>query len=128
MSTSYLPDIWCTTEHITSIRGVAVCSNEKNAWIAVILKHNLKIMLNVQALQNRHTLDTCINKHLANIKYNMDKPVANHFNQAGHCINNVWVKRLWPLFTDNARKRKDMESYLIGKPGNRKPRGINEKI
>ena len=29
------------------------------------------------------TLDTRFKEHLADIKYHRDKPVANHFNQAG---------------------------------------------
>ncbi|WP_419620888.1 GIY-YIG nuclease family protein, partial [Thiolapillus sp.] len=30
------------------------------------------------------TLDTRFKEHLADIKHHRDKPVANHFNQAGH--------------------------------------------
>ena len=51
----------------------------------------------------------------SDIKYHRNKPVANHFNQAGHTIHNIRVKGLRLLFTDNARDRKDMESYLIEK-------------
>ena len=65
------------------------------------------------------TLNTHFKEHLADIKYHSrrDKSVASHFNQAGHSIHNVRVKGLWLLFTDNARDRKDMESYLIGNQG-----------
>ena len=38
-----------------------------------------------------------------------------HFNRAGHSIHNVRVKGMWLLLTDNARDRKDMESYLTEK-------------
>ena len=38
------------------------------------------------------TLDTRFKEHLADIKYHRDKPVASHFNQAGHSIHNVRVK------------------------------------
>ena len=70
-----------------------------------------------------HTLNTCFKEHLADIKYHRDKPVANHFNQAGHSIHNICVTGLWLLFTDNARNRKDMESYLIEKLSSRKAGG-----
>ena len=65
---------------------------------------------------------------LADTKHHRDKPVANHFNQAGHSIHNIRVKGLWLLFTDNASDRKDMESDLIDKLGIRRPGGINEKL
>ena len=42
-------------------------------------------------------------------------------------IHNILVKGLWPLFTDNASDRKDMESHLTDKLGSRRPGGINEK-
>ncbi|WP_419619241.1 GIY-YIG nuclease family protein, partial [Thiolapillus sp.] len=74
------------------------------------------------------TLDTRFKEHLADIKHHRDKPVANHFNQAGHSIHNIRVKGLWLLFTDNASDRKDMESHLIDKLGSRRPGGINEKL
>ena len=44
-------------------------------------------------------------EHLADIKYHRDKPV--------HSIQNVRVKGLMLLFTDNARCMKGMEYYLI---------------
>ena len=43
-------------------------------------------------------------------------------------IHNILVKGLWPLFTDNASDRKDMESHLTDKLGSRRPGGINEKL
>ena len=61
------------------------------------------------------------------VKYHRDKPVANHFKQAGHSIHNVRVKGLWLLFTDTGRGMKGMESYLIEKLGSEQPGGINEK-
>ena len=66
-------------------------------------------------------------EHLADIKYHRDKPVANHFNQVGHSIHKFRVKEMWPLFTDNARDMKGMESYLTEKLGSEQPGGINEK-
>ena len=74
------------------------------------------------------TLDTRFKEHLADIKQHRDKPVANHFNPAGHSIHNIRVKGLRLLFTDNASDRKDMESHLIDKLGSRRPGGINEKL
>ena len=74
------------------------------------------------------TLDTCFKEHLADLKLHRDKPVANHFNQAGHSIQNIRVKGLWLLFTNNASDRKGMESHLIGKLGSRRPGVINEKL
>ena len=68
------------------------------------------------------TLDTPLD-----LTYDIDKPIANHFSQAGHSIDTVRVKGLWLLFTDNARDRKDMESYLFEKLGSRIPKGINKK-
>ena len=49
-----------------------------------------------------HTLDTCFKEHLAGIKHQRDKPVANHFNQTGHTIHTIdinLIKGLWLLFT-----------------------------
>ena len=74
------------------------------------------------------TLNTCFKEHLADIKHHRDKPVTNHFNQAGHSIHNIHVKGLWLLLMDNASDRKDMESYLIDKFGSRRPGGINDKL
>ena len=63
----------------------------------------------------------------ADIKHHGDKPVANHFNQAGHSIH-ICVKGLSFLFEDNTNDRKDIESHLIDKMGTRKPEGINERL
>ena len=52
-----------------------------------------------------HTLNTCFKEHLADIEYHRDNPAANHFNQAGHNINNVHVKELWLLFMDKTKDR-----------------------
>ena len=71
-----------------------------------------------------HTLDTRFKEHLVDIKHHRDKPVANHFNQAGHSIHNDRVKGPWLLFTGNASDRKDMEFHLIDKFGSRKPSGM----
>ena len=73
------------------------------------------------------TLDTRFKEHLADIKHHRDKPVANHFNQAGHSIHNVSVNGLQLLFTDNTSDSKDMESHLIDKLGRKKPSGMNGK-
>ena len=62
--------------------------------------------------RNRMNTRNRFKEHLAAIMYHRDKPVASHFTQAGHSIHKVRVKGLWLLFTDNARDRKDMESYL----------------
>ena len=53
-----------------------------------------------------HPLDTRFKEHLADIKHQRDKPVANHFNQTGHTIHNIHVKGLWLLFTDSVNDRK----------------------
>ena len=76
----------------------------------------------------KEPLDTRFKEHLADIKHHRDKPVANHFNQAGHSIHTIRVKGLWLLFTDKASDRKEMESHLIDKLGSRRPGGINEKL
>ena len=39
-----------------------------------------------------HTLNTHFKEHLADIKYHKDKPVANHFTQAGHSIHSVMLR------------------------------------
>ena len=36
-------------------------------------------------------------EHLADIHHNRSKPVAQHFNSAGHTIAEVKVKGLWQL-------------------------------
>ena len=69
-----------------------------------------------------HILDIDFNEHLADIKYHRDKPVANHFNQAGHSIHKVHFRL---LFMDKARDMKDMESYLIKKTWQKETRGKN---
>ena len=43
------------------------------------------------------TLKTRFKGSLADLKHRKDKPFANHFNQTGHSIHNVPVKKLWPL-------------------------------
>ena len=58
------------------------------------------------------------------VRYHKEKPVAN---QADQSINNVCVNEMWLLFMDNARDRKDMESYLVETSNSRKPGGINKK-
>ena len=73
-------------------------------------------------------LDTRFKEHLADIKRRRDKPVADHFNQTDHTIDSIRVKGLWLLFTDSVNDRKDMESHLIDKLGNRKPGGMNERL
>ena len=73
------------------------------------------------------TLETRFKEHLADIRYNRDKPVAIHFNSHGHSIQHVRVKGLWLMSNSNPRDRKDMESHLIDKLGTRHPNGINEK-
>ena len=62
-------------------------------------------------------------KNTVDIKYHRYKSVANHFTQAGHSIHSVCGKGLWLLLADNARDRKDIESYLNEKLGSRKPGG-----
>ena len=46
--------------------------------------------INIYIGEIGHTLDTHFKEYLADIKHHRDKPVTNHFNQAG----------LWLLFKD----------------------------
>ena len=73
------------------------------------------------------TLETRFKEHLADIKHNRDKPVANHFNSPNHSVHHARVKGLWLMKTSNPKDRKDMESHLIEKLGSRNPLGLNEK-
>ncbi|MCB4773535.1 MAG: GIY-YIG nuclease family protein [Sulfurovum sp.] len=54
-------------------------------------------------------------EHLADIRHNRSKPVAQHFNSASHTTADVRVKALWQLHGDSFQ-RKHMESHIIHVP------------
>ena len=64
-------------------------------------------------------------EHLADIHHNRSKPVAQHFNSAGHTIVDIKVKGLWQLHGDFFQ-RKPMESHIIQRLGTMSPGGLNE--
>ena len=55
-------------------------------------------------------------EHLADIRHNHSKSVAQHFNSAGHTITDVRVKGLWQVHGDSFQ-RKHMESHIIQRLG-----------
>ena len=58
------------------------------------------------------SLAVCFSEHLADIRHNHSKPVAQHFNSAGHTIADVKVIGLWQLYGDSFQQ-KHMESHII---------------
>ena len=65
-------------------------------------------------------------EHLADILHNLSKPVAQHFNSAGHTIADIKVEGLWQLHGDSFQ-RKHTESHIIQRLGTMCPGGLNEK-
>ena len=62
-------------------------------------------------------------EHLADIRHNCSKPVAQHFNPAGHTIADAKVKGLWQLHGDSWSLTS--LRYLIGTMS---PCGLNENV
>ena len=62
------------------------------------------------------SLAVCFLEHLADIHHNHSKPVAQHFNSAGHTIADVKDIGLWQLHGDSFQ-RKHMESHIIQRLG-----------
>ena len=73
------------------------------------------------------TLEIRAKEHLADIKYNRQKPVAVHFNSAGHSVKSLRIKGIWQI-EGKTLDRKERESYLIKTLGTLSPAGLNEKL
>ena len=65
-------------------------------------------------------------KHLADIRHNRSKPVAQHFNPASHAIVDIRVKGLSQVQWDSFH-HKHMDLHIIQRLGTISPGGLNEK-
>ena len=85
--------------------------------------HHLSVMQNGETARS---LVVRFAEHLADMRHNRSKPVAQHFNSVGHTIADVRVKGLWQVHGDSFQ-RKHMESHIIQRLGTMTPGGMNEK-
>ena len=67
------------------------------------------------ATSSMRSLEVRFSEHLADIRHNRSKPVAHHFNSAGHTVADVKAKGLRQLHGDSFQ-RKHMESHIVQRP------------
>ena len=78
------------------------------------------ICAKVYIVETGRTLNTRFKGHLADIKYHRDKPVANHFNQAGHSIHSVMLRDFGSYLLTMSEIGRTWSLTRLKKLGNRK--------
>ena len=73
------------------------------------------------------TLESRAKEHLADIRHQRQKPVAEHFNSPGHSIQCFRIKGIWQVQGQTA-DRKDRESHIIQTLGTLSPAGLNDRL
>ena len=75
--------------------------------------------------ETKTTLRLRFNNHLSTIRRNTDTPVATHFNQTGHSINDITITGIVQINRQDDSLRKHLESVWIRKLNTISPLGIN---
>ena len=76
--------------------------------------------------ETENRLHIIMNDHRSDINIRMtDKPVAAHFNQPNHSLDDLQVMGIEKIHTNNAKWRKQRESYWIFTLDTMTPTGMN---
>ena len=103
----------------TRITRTFTC-NTVNVVYAIVCQACRKIYIG----ETGRALSVRLAEHLADIRKDEHKPVAEHFNSNGHSIQDVRALGLWQV-KGSAFERKHKEAYLIKHLGTVQPHGMN---
>ena len=79
-----------------SIKRTLTCQSDNLVYAITCQSCNL-----IYVGATSRSLAVHFSKHLADIHHNRSKPLAQHFNFAGHTIADIKVKGLWLLHDDS---------------------------
>ena len=94
-----------------------------NVVYGILCKHCKKVMY---VGETGTTLYKRFSNHISSIRRNKDEPIANHFNEQGHKVDDLKILGIEVLHQNNIHQRKIRESFWIEKLNTISPQGLNQ--